>query len=150
MAAERYEDAREAAEKMLWVGERFNMPVIESRALLRLGILAQKNESYKRAEDLFRRGLEASSNNDIRMSLAVLMIREKRYADADKHLLYVLNEVPDHPRAMVLHASVKMLMGETAEAERLIDTFEKAYPDREEVPRLRRLMERKRMGLPVD
>jgi protein O-mannosyl-transferase len=150
MAAKRYEDAREAAEKMLWIGERFNMPAIESRALLRLGILAQQNEAYERAEDLFRRGLEASSNNDIRICLAILKMRDKRYEDADKYLLYVLNEVPDQPRAMVLHASVKMLSGQTAEAERLLLEFERLYPDREELAQLRRLLERKKLGLPID
>jgi len=77
---ERWEEAREAAEKMLWVGERFNMPVIESRALYRMWPVSQRSGSYQRAEELYRRGLAASGNNDIRLSLATLLLREKRYA----------------------------------------------------------------------
>lgn len=47
---------------------------------------------------------------------------------------------------MLLQATAKMMQGNVVEGERLLVELERAYPDREELPRLRALLERKKAG----
>lgn len=150
LRVERYDEARDAAEKMLWVGERFNMPVIESRALMRMGIVAQKNHAYKRAEQLFRRALAAAPSNELRINLVSLLIGDKLYLEAEKEVQIVLAEVPDHPQALEYQATLKILLGEVVAAEKILSDYERLYPDRSEVLSLRQLLERKKAGIAID